>query len=290
MKQVILRLYFIIFLVVLVFLSSSFLLAGDTVLALSSNYSKISGASLSVSEWNNLKNDFLAKSGGTDGIMSGNLDASFQSVTGVGSAIDANDVVNKGDVDARMVSSAGGAVFTNWGRNDCPSGTQELYEGFGFGNSRRDGSGSSDIVCLAKATSSPVSFSGGAGQMYPLTSLYDGLREYLPAEITIGRFIRCSVCYNPGSTCYVKYGDENCEIADFNSVYQGYVVGALRTFSSHVSSRKRICLNKLFDATEIPASTPDSSEARLYGSRIDISNGLTGFTEHRFMRCTVCCN
>lgn len=285
MKKNILKFYF--FIACLGLALGCFLLNNDNVFALSANYDKNNDSSLIIAEWNNLKNDFLAKTGGEDGVMGGNLNVATYNIAGVANSTDPSDVVNKSVMDNIVTSSTGGVTFVNWGRNDCPSGSQELYEGFAFGTSRRDGAGSSNSVCIQNGSVGSAK-GGSAGQMFPLVSTY--LPEFLPSEIPISAFIRCAVCYNPGSTCYIKYGDENCEVNGYSSAYQGYALGALRSFSSHITSRKRLCINKSFDSTVVPASTPGSSEARLYGSRVDDNYGLTDYSSKLFVRCAVCCN
>jgi hypothetical protein len=53
--------------------------------ALSGNYSKTTGNQLTVTEWNNLPSDFLARSGGVSSAMQGDLDMGGHGITNIGS-------------------------------------------------------------------------------------------------------------------------------------------------------------------------------------------------------------
>lgn len=96
-------------------------------LALSSNYSKPSGGSLDHDEWNNLPNDFVAKSGGADAVMTGPLTlpadpaqpmqaATKQYVDNSGGGGGGSDITDTSGTDFKMVcgvSSTGG--WLNYG-------------------------------------------------------------------------------------------------------------------------------------------------------------------------------
>lgn len=275
------------FSIFLVFFISHVFISGEKVFALSANYSKIDGEALSVADWNELSNDFLANSGGTDGVMSGNLDMSGNRLTTVGNYVDFSDVVNRGYVNTITASAGGGTVFINWGRSDCPGGTEQLYNGFAFGVSRRDGGGSSNNICLQSGTAGGAYSSVSADKLYPLIST--NYTDFLPVEISDTDFIKCSVCYDSSSSCYVKSGDWGCD-GSYSALYEGYYLGAIRSFASHYTSRERICVNRNFDDSAIAATNPGSSDGRLYGSRIDDNFGLSSFSTFTFTKCVVCCN
>ena len=139
---------------------SIFFIAEKKAFALSSNYSKSANDALPVAEWNELANDFLAKSGGIDGFMSGELDANNNSIAAVGVLTDSLGLTTKSYVDGVVSSFGGGAVFTNWGRSDCPVGAQELYNGFGFAGAYNHGD-SGGSLCIQSAPSGPF-FSSAA--------------------------------------------------------------------------------------------------------------------------------
>lgn len=103
-------------------------------LALTGNYSKSNGEQLTITDWNNLKNDFLDKSGDT---MSGVLNMNNKQIINVADPTADNHAVNKGSMNStistlvaslptativdpvtgnnlRMVCGTTAPGFTNW--------------------------------------------------------------------------------------------------------------------------------------------------------------------------------
>jgi hypothetical protein len=269
---------------VLIFL---FIISSDYVFALSSNYNKGSNEDLSVAEWNELANDFLAKSGEPEGVMLGELDLNNNSLINVGNYSNFSDVVNKGYVNSISAAAGGGTTFVNWGREDCPSGTENLYNGFAFGVIKKDAGGSSNNICIKMGTSGGAYLDSDADKLYPLVTT--NYSAFLPSEISDDDFVKCSVCYKSSSSCYMKSGDWSCD-GSYSPIYEGYHLGAIRSFASHYTSRERICVNRNFDDLAVPATFPGSSDALLYGSRVDDNFGLSDFSTMTFLKCTVCCN
>ena len=77
-------------------------------MALTGNYNKNLGDSLDATDWNNLDNDFVAKSGDT---MQGNLNMGGGSITGLADPINDNDAARKIYVDEQV--SSGSANISN---------------------------------------------------------------------------------------------------------------------------------------------------------------------------------
>lgn len=284
-------LYFSLFFIGIGIFFCSFLFFGDRVLALSANYDKKDNDSLSISDWNELANDFLAKSGGINGEMSGVLNVSSRVLSGVGNSSDPGDVVSKGVIDGIVAASSGGSVFVNWGRNDCPIGTDELYEGFGFGSGYNDYGGGGKNICIESGPSGPSSTGPSAGLLYPLaTNPHPSFYSPSPEINFANAFIKCSVCYNSGSSCYVKFGGDSCS-ALYGPMYSGYSFGSLASnMYSHLSSKDRVCMNGNFDSASVPATTPANTTAFMYGTKVANNLGLSAYTANKFVRCVVCCN
>lgn len=276
-----------LFFLLLGIFATIFLIKGEGALALSANYSKGNNDTLRISDWNELASDFLAKSGGVNGIMSGILNVSLGRITVVENPSEGTDAANKGYVDNSLSSLGGGSVFTNWGRSDCPAGTDELYEGFSFGSEYTDRGGGNNNVCLQ---------AGGAGTSFTSTahSLIQPLitvnwTPALPVDIAPGKFIRCAVCYKNSASCYIKTGDWSCD-GSYSLVYEGYLAGAIKTAGSNYTTRDRNCINRNFDGTSIAGTTPLTSRVIVQGTKIDNNLGLTAYTTGHFTRCSVCCN
>ena len=271
-----------------------FLLNSEKVLALSSNYGKSATESLSTSEWNEIANDFLAKSGGVNGVMSGILDMGLSRISNVGNPTNNADIANKSYISSSLSSLGGGSVFTNWGRSDCPTGSEELYEGFAFGSGYDDEGGGNNVLCL-KSGGAGISFTGfERSQLYPLTTV--NYPPSFPSEITKGVFIRCAVCYNSNSSCYIKVNNRTdgggnwlCD-GSYTVAYEGYLGGAIRTAGSNLTTRDRQCINRNFDGATVPATTPSASRGIVHGTMVRDNLGLTGYNNETFIRCSVCCN
>lgn len=281
---------FVAIFLLLVILVAIFWIKGERVSALSANYDKKEEEPLRISDWNELAEDFLAKSGGINGVMSGILDLGLSIITGVDNPSEDSDTANKSYVDSSLSSLGGGSVFTNWGRNDCPTGSEELYEGFAFGSEYNDRGGGNNIICL-QAGGAGLPFSASERSLLQPLITVDWVGSF-PPEIAKGSFISCAVCYNSNSNCYVKTNNEIdisgnwlCD-GSYSVAYEGYLGGSIRTVGSNLTSRDRSCINRDL----ISLSAPSTSRGIVQGTRIDENLGLTDFTDEHFIRCSVCCN
>lgn len=252
--------------------------------ALSPNYSKTLPATLDLSEWNNLDDDFVAKSGDT---MTGILDMGGNRITNLSNPTLDTDAANKAYVDSQIIAIAGsgaGGTYINWGREDCPTGSDLLYNGVGFGADSDDIGGSDNPICINSNGTVGAAYTDVNGdKMYPMVT---GSAGNLPSGITSSRIVKCALCRRAG-TCYESYGDWGCNTsAGFSSAYDGYVLGSLTTMSPVGNSGERLCVNSNFDNeyTKSPVDGPV-----LLGSRIEDNFGL-GYTESAFIRCSLCCN
>ena len=273
-----------------------FLISDERVQALSMNYNKFDNNSLLITDWNNLPNDFLAKSGGTNGVMSGSLDMNLNRISNLGSATNGTDAISKNYIDGIVASASGGSVFTNWGRSDCPGLSIMLYNGFAFGPAYSDGGSGSNIQCIQLGGSGSYDFGGYPGKIFPLIS--HTVSNIVPPGINPGKFIRCAVCYKPGASCYLKYGlNSNTNPCDgvYTLAYQGYLMGAIAVLGAggNDTSRKRVCVNSGFDNNAIVGTTPTSSGGLMAGSWVENNFGQTSYQttpSKYFEKCAVCCN
>lgn len=268
-------------------LSAFVVIKGHDVWALSSNYNKVSGNPVTIANWNNLVQDFLAKSGNADGIMAGILNMSNNRIANVGTPAETNDLVNSNYVNNTITSLSGGDVFVNWGRSDCPSGTDVLYNGFAFGSEGVDQGGGNELICMQAGGTGTTFTSSDHSLLQPLITV--NWSAALPIGVTPGKFIRCAVCFNSGSSCYVKMNSWDCDGA-YSVAYTGYSAGAIRGTGQNRTTRDRSCLNSNFDGSDVPLTTPLSSKGIVQGTKIDNNLGLTAYTTGHFTRCAVCCN
>jgi hypothetical protein len=98
--------YFIIgigILIIFTFLPASFMQIAN---ALTGDYSKVTGGQLTITDWNNLDDDFVAKSGST---MTGTLNMGNNRITNLGNPTVDSDAVSRGVMNT-AISSALAAV------------------------------------------------------------------------------------------------------------------------------------------------------------------------------------
>lgn len=273
-----------LFLLFCLFISSLFFSGGfyNFAQALTGDYAKTLPATLDLSEWNNLDDDFVAKSGDT---MTGILDMGGNRITNLAMPTLDDDAANKSYVDtqiAAITGSGAAGVFVNWGREDCPTGSDYLYSGIGFSASYESVGGSSNLVCLDDSGVSGGAYTEtNADMLFPVVT-----GSSMPSGITSDRVIKCAVCRKIG-TCYENYGGGGCNTASgFSEMYAGYVLGGNSNSASYKNSLERACVNSNFDAGVTPSF---SGGAFLFGTRIDNSFGL-GYSVDTFLRCSLCCN
>ncbi len=253
--------------------------------ALTGDYSKTLPASLTLTDWNNLDDDFVAKSGDS---MTGTLDMGGNRITNLNDPVNDSDAANKAYVDAQMASlgvSGAGAVYINWGKDSCPGSATLLYNGFAFNASSGNTGGSDNYLCLNDSGLAGDGFTGTyADEMYPIVT---GTSGNLPSGITANRIVKCAVCRQAG-TCYESYGAWACNSsAGFSSAYEGYVLGA-SSASTASNSGERACVNKNFDSS-VSVAGAEPPETFWNGSIIDQDYSL-GYTEDAFIKCSICCN
>lgn len=102
---------FLLFFALILFFSSFFVffpISWQSIAnALSGNYSKNIGDSLGVSDWNNLDNDFVVKSGDT---MQGPLDMGNRQITNLATPVNSGDAVNKSTLDTAIDGVVSGSI------------------------------------------------------------------------------------------------------------------------------------------------------------------------------------
>ncbi len=265
--------------------------------ALSGNYSKSSGEQLNNIDWNNLLVDFLSKDGGSqvdrgdgtmiDNFMHGDLDMGSHHITNLADPNNDNDAATKGYVDA-SITGGGGTIFVNWGRGDCPAGTQELYNGFAFGSKWDEEYGGTNVVCIQYGDAGPPNLNP-TDNLWPFTT---GQSSYMPPGIAAERMVRCAVCYKNNGICYEQWGSDSCNPGlGFTPIYSGYMVGGVvgtAYAAANKNQSERHCLNINFDSS-IPR---EGWGAIWYGSSIYNNSGVEAYfpSDINFIKCAVCCN
>lgn len=267
--------------------------------ALSGSYNKNSSDQLNNTDWNNLLVDFLSKDGGSqvdrgDGIMvdnymHGDLDMGAHRIINLADPANNSDAATKQYVDTSLSGArGGGAIFVNWGRGDCPSGTQELYDGFAFGSKWNEEYGGTNAVCIQYGDAGPPNLNP-TDNLWPFTT---GQSSYMPPGIAAEKMVRCAVCYKSDGVCYEQWGSDSCNPGlGFTPVYSGYMVGGVVGTvyaADNKNQSERHCLNINFD----DSVTRGGWGAVWYGSSLYSNSGVEAYypSDINFIKCAVCCN
>jgi len=277
----------IIVLLFILAVSAVFTLTGlsfvQLAMAISSNYSKITGSQLTVADWNNLPNDFVARTGGAASAMQGALDMANNRINNLASPTNNSDASTKQYVDTAVTGAGGGGVYVNWGQENCPSGTTELYSGFAF-HQYYSHTGGGNPICIQSGDPSPAASVGlNSDNLYPMTTATAG---QLPPGIPAAKYVKCAVC-SYGGTCFERWGRQDCAgAAGFNPIYTGYGLGSYANRATGATNRYCVDNSSNFDGS-ISATFLDSS---FYGTSI-YNNGSIGlYTTDSYVKCAMCCN
>ena len=244
-------------------------------LAVTGNYSKVSGTDqLTVGDWNNLPSDFLDKSGDT---MNGDLTVPNLTVTG-----------------SCTGCGGGGDTFINWGRADCPAGTNELYDGYVFSASWPVRGGGANWLCikdpLVGTELPPSGQNPGATFSSRLNPLAIGTDYTTPSGIPGFRELKCAMCYKPSSVCYESYGDASCNASEgFSSVSTGWIIGGLNNINRENQNDWK-CLNDDFSGANASNDVDNTLTVQTYGATIESDDDKGMYVLNEFIRCSICCN
>ncbi len=199
-------------------------------------------------------------------------------ITSPGGLTVKGDLTVTGKVNGAVHSS--GAVYTHWGRRDCPAGQQKFYDGLGW-NTHHSHGGAADPLCLFPGDPGPSHSTSSADLLYAMytdhvngTSL-PGARQFV-----------CAKCYTPDKgPCWRLDGSETCP-KGFKAAYQGYLFGG---HHGHKAGQLRICADKKHEMKW----TSSGANAAYYATRLHAgtpSGPYTGkYPSSRSIKCAVCC-
>lgn len=247
--------------------------------AVTGNYNRaVSENSLSRDDWNKLDDDFLLKDGGT---MAGDINMNNHKVTNLSTPTANTDAATKQYVDS---NSGSGAIFTNWGRGDCPSGTNLLYGGYTFSLNPEGypGGGANPLCIKAPLVGTEVPTNQTlTGHLY---SVGTSQARSLPTDIPELKEMKCAVCHKATGSCYENFGDSACG-SGFSPIYTGWVLGGL-TNINRKNEFNFLCVNETFDGT----TANNNISSTIYGATIQGDADITAYSKQVFLRCSICCN
>ncbi|MCP4112933.1 MAG: hypothetical protein GY749_46640 [Desulfobacteraceae bacterium] len=178
-------------------------------------------------------------------------------------------------------SGGAGSTFTSWGNPNCPTGTELLYSGFGFGNYYGNTGGGVEPACITSEnidTGSPGPGTAYADLLYPLRT---GNSAQMPPGIIENRAVRCAKCYVE-SPIFEIWGTSTCP-RGWTAAYTGYGMGG---YYSHVHPSNRKCVDNVnFDYSILT----DNAYAEIwYGTVMWNNNDINIYETDRYVKCAVC--
>ena len=178
-------------------------------------------------------------------------------------------------------SSAGGVVFTRWGRTSCPStsGTSTLYNGYAAGSWYGHHGGGANYLCLPK---NPQYLRSGVPGGNQLSWLRGSEYQYT----FVGRHdhnVPCSVCYVSGRAAQLMIpANLNCP-SSWTEEYQGYIMAEKY---NHPRNAMYVCVDE--NAEVVPGSAKNTDGALFYHVTADPGRGLSGYSGSNAVTCVVC--
>lgn len=207
-----------------------------------------------------------------------------------------------------MDGFGGCAVYTIWGRTECPSndGTQTLTQGLAASPRHSDEGGASNFMCLPNDPAF-LGMTNGAINSEVVGVKYETANE--PLANVDGQAVPCAVCSTTQSVQIMIPGRGLCPAEgptsdrDWRMEYNGYLMSARDTDSNNLEKgaadshfrTKYICV----DAEAEGANAAATSEAAIYHVHVDcttgaslecgnILSGLSGYDSEEQIPCVVC--
>ena len=178
--------------------------------------------------------------------------------------------------------SAGGAIYTRWGRTTCPEtpGTELVYEGLAGGSYSSQYGGGANYLCLPN---DPEYLINGLPSAY--SSLYGAEYEHPFFDSSLyNHNAPCAVCYTSNRTSKLMIPAKTTCPSSWTQEYIGYLMAA---YESHKKNTVYECIDK--DAEGVPGSAT-STEGALFYHVVAKCTGILcpPYVTTNTITCTVC--
>ena len=179
--------------------------------------------------------------------------------------------------------SAGGAIYTRWGRTTCPDtpGTELVYKGLAGGSDFDQYGGGANYLCLPH---DPEYLKDGL----PSTSSTLNGAEYespISSSSLNNHNVPCAVCYTSKRTSKLMIPARITCPPSWTQEYIGYLMAA---YESHKKNTVYECVDK--DAEAVRGSLADTNGALFYHVVATCNTGLPckPYVSTKTITCTVC--
>ena len=185
--------------------------------------------------------------------------------------------------------TAGGLVYTRWGRTTCPStsGTQLLYAGRAAGSWFDQKGGGANYLCLP---GQPQYSTYTAGTHYGRAYLYGaeyqtaGSYDNGPFNSVSNHNVPCAVCYTPTRGTVVMIPAHMTCPSSWTREYYGYLMA-----NHHIYHRTLYeCMDR--SPQSVPGSLSDTNGALFYHTEVRCNHGVScpPYNAQKEVTCVVC--
>ncbi len=175
--------------------------------------------------------------------------------------------------------SAGGAMYTRWGRKSCPSGREVVYTGIAGGSAHTDTGGGANYLCLPKDPQySKASLPQHSSYLY-------GSEYQHTLAGTHDHNVPCTVCYVATRATTLMIPAHTTCPTSWTKEYQGYLMAGHHT---HPRSAVYECVDE--GAESVDGSVANTDGALFYHVVATCGKGLPcpPYVTTKTITCVVC--
>jgi len=209
--------------------------------------------------------------------------------TNSGNLLYATEYQNTGELDKHaneepmcVVCASPQPTYTSWGRNKCPSGHKQMYEGLIMSASYTQYKGTFVCVDRERKVHYEASQSDQDGHLWYTTEANCGSLPCGPYQQD--RELNCAVCEVPtkyaDGEVYMHWGHKSC--AGAHKIYEGYAASGSSSHSG--SGANTVCLHQ--DPT-LDGTKEDNNGAMMYGTQYH-NTGDVDKNQYGDAVCAVC--
>ena len=193
-----------------------------------------------------------------------------------------NPVEQQIETAKEQQSTDNGAVYTRWGRTECPSTATLIYNGRAGGAHYSHAGTAANFICLPN---NPEYYSSGKPATY---AAYVYGSEYetwgSPLANLANHNVPCAVCYSGRSSMIMVPAKITCP-SQWTREYNGYLMAG---YYAHASAKNFVCMDK--DPESVRGSAASTDGALFYHARLGNCYGLdcSPYNTHKDLACVVC--
>jgi len=175
------------------------------------------------------------------------------------------------------VGGSNGSIFTRWGNDTAPAGTNLLYSGYAFNGYYTHGGGGAEPICMKAGDVGAPGPGGYYGDLiYPVGT---GNAARMPPGISASTKVKCAVVSAAGIS-FEMWGSQNCP-SGWQAAYKGYGMGAY--YNGHGKSNRQCVENFEYDYSVTSKKTGD-----IWYGTVLYPRDLNMYEKDRYVKCAIC--